>query len=134
MSNKEIDKSSKLNPNDKTDKRKRSEQSSCSDIDTSIDKTTESTDSNKQQKKKTKVVKSPETQNSASMSEQDLNKQLQEINKKLSNVITKDDDSIKNMIRETFLLMKTEFLKSVSHRIDIFEGKLFDKEEGNSKL
>ena len=44
------------------------------------------------------------------------------------------DKSIQNMIRETFKLMKDEFLQSVSHRIDILEGKLFEKEEENSAL
>ena len=130
MSHKESNKNSKQNPNDK---RKRSEKSSCSDFDTSIDKT-ESTENKKQSKKKSKIIKSTEPQTSASMGDQDLNKQLLEINKKLSNVLTKDDDSIKNMIKETFLLMKTELLESVLHRIDILEGKLFEKEEENTKL
>ena len=131
MSNKEINKNSEQNS---ADKRKRSEKSSCSDFDTSLDQTERTDNKNKQSKKKSKIVTSLEPQTSASMSDLDLKKQLNEINKKLSNVITKDDDSIKNMIRETFLLMKTELLESVSHRIDILEGKLFDKEEENSKL
>ena len=63
-----------------------------------------------------------------------VRKELKEINTKLSNVISKDDVYLKVIIKDTFQLMKDEFLKSVSHRIDILEGKLFEKEEENDKL
>ena len=66
--------------------------------------------------------------------DKDLHAQLKQINKKLSNVLTKDDNSIKDLIRETLKTMKNDFLESVSHRIDILEGKLFEKEEENTQL
>ena len=56
----------------------------------------------------------------------EITRQLTEINKKLSNVITKGDGTLREMIKEVFQQMKDEFLRSVSHRIDILEGKLFE--------
>ena len=49
-------------------------------------------------------------------------------------MITKDDGSIRDMIKEVFQQMKDEFLHSVSHRIDILEGKLFEKDKENDSL
>lgn len=72
-----------------------------------------------------------ETQIKASI---EMNKQLSEINKKLSNVVTKDDGFLRELIRDIFQQMKDEFLKSVSHRIDILEGKLFEKDQENENL
>ena len=63
-----------------------------------------------------------------------IHAQLKQINSKLSNVLTKDDNSIKDLVRETLKMMKEDFLESVSNRIDILEGKLFEKEEENTKL
>ena len=64
----------------------------------------------------------------------EISKQLSEINKKLSNVITKEDGTLRDMIKEVFQQMKDEFLHSVSHRIDILEGKLFEKDKENDSL
>ena len=64
----------------------------------------------------------------------EITRQLTEINKKLSNVITKGDGTLREMIKEVFQQMKDEFLHSVSHRIDILEGKLFEKEKENDSL
>lgn len=64
----------------------------------------------------------------------EMNKQLSEINKKLSNVVTRDDGFLRDLIRDIFQQMKDEFLKSVSHRIDILEGKLFEKDQENESL
>lgn len=60
--------------------------------------------------------------------------QISDMNKKLANVVTRDDGSLREIIREVFSQMKDEFLKSVSYRIDILESKLFDKESENDKL
>ena len=57
-----------------------------------------------------------------------INRQLSDINQKLSNVITKGDGTLREMIRDIFQELKEEFLKSLSHRMDILEGKLFEKE------
>ena len=64
----------------------------------------------------------------------EITRQLTEINKKLSNVITKGDGTLREMIKEVFQQMKDEFLDSVSHRIDILEGKLFEKDKENDAL
>lgn len=69
--------------------------------------------------------------------QQNVNKifiQITEINKKLANVVTKDDGSLREIIKDVFSQMKEEFLKSISYRIDILEGKIFDKESENDKL
>ena len=67
-------------------------------------------------------------------SNSDIASQLKAINTKLANVITKDDSTLQTLIRETFKEMKEELLKSVSHRIDILEGKLFEKEQENDEF
>ena len=63
-----------------------------------------------------------------------MNRQLTEISKELSNVITKDDGILRELIRDIFQQMKDEFLQGVSHRIELLEGKLFEKDEENDKL
>lgn len=120
-------------------KRKRSELSSISELDTSSNspktdtkpkkKKSKSMSGKKQTEHNTNEGKSTEADSSIEMT-----RQLSEINKKLSNVITKDDGFLRELIREMFQQMKDEFLKSVSHRIDILEGKLFEKEEENDRL
>ena len=115
----------------KNDKRKRSDKSSASDLDSSLG---EVKTSGKPKSKKKKEVIAESTEISGDKMDPDIHAQLKQINKKLSNVLTKDDTSIKSLIRETFKMMKNEFLESVSHRIDILEGKLFEKEEENTKL
>ena len=64
----------------------------------------------------------------------EINKQLADINMKLSNVITRDDGFLRGLIREIFQQMKDEFLNSVSHRIELLEGTIFEKNEENDKL
>ena len=113
-------------------KRKRSEKSSVSDLDNSVDvpKTT-----GKAKKKKKKEDNMDEhIKKVVEESSSGIASQLKAINKKLANVITKDDSTLQNLIRETFKEMKEELLKSVSHRIDILEGKLFEKEQENDEL
>ena len=63
-----------------------------------------------------------------------IHRQLSDINQKLSNVITKGDGTLREMIRDIFQELKEEFLKSLSHRMDILEGKLFEKEKENDSL
>lgn len=121
-------------------KRKRSDKSSISDIETennnNEDNKTEKT--KKKKKKITPVVMAKLPESDTDMDDGDveltLAEQLKEINSKLSNFITRDDDSLKQLIKDTFKQMKEEFLKSVSHRIDLLEGRLFDKEIENDQL
>ena len=49
-------------------------------------------------------------------------------------MIIKDNVYLKEIIKYTFQLLKDGCVKSVSHRIDILEGKLFEREEENDKL
>lgn len=120
-------------------KRKRSELSSISELDTSSN--SPKTDTKPKKKKSKRMSGKKQTEhntNEGKSTEADssieMNRQLSEINKNLSNVITKDDGFLRELIREMFQQMKDEFLKSVSHRIDILEGKLFEKEEENDRL
>ena len=86
--------------------------------------------SQSEQKDTTLKAKEQKEQKMAS----ELNRQLTEINKKLSNVITKDDGVLRELIRDIFQQMKDELLQGVSHRIELLEGKLFEKDEENDKL
>lgn len=49
-------------------------------------------------------------------------------------MVSKEDGSLRSIVKEVFAQMKEEFLKSVSHRIDILEGKLYEKESENGNL
>lgn len=64
----------------------------------------------------------------------EISKQLEVINKKLSSVITKDDGFLRDLIRGMFQQMKDEFLQGVNHRIELLEGRLFEKDQENEKL
>ena len=73
---------------------------------------------NKGNTKTTKTTKTTET---------NLEKCLTEINLKLNNVLTKDDDAfLKNIIKVTILEMREEILASVTHRIEKMEGDFHD--------
>ena len=119
-------------------KRNHSDLSSISELDTS--NSSPQVQSKKKKKKGKGASKKEQSESSEAMATEtekcfaDVRKELKQINSKLSNVISKDDVYLKEIIRDTFQLMKDEFLKSVSHRIDILEGKLFEKEEENDKL
>ena len=52
----------------------------------------------------------------------------------MSNVLTKDDKSLKQMMKSIFKEMKDDFLQSVFHRIELLESKLYDKDQENDKL
>ena len=145
---------------EKDKKRKISALSSTSELDTSsyspsvdVSKKKKKSKGNKEGKKKKKAASAEDGNTQHQMSDgkmassgegaspksptttiPDINRQLSEINKKLSNVITKGDDTIREMIKDIFQQMKEEFLKSVSHRIDILEGKLFEKDKENESL
>lgn len=129
--------------NESDNKRKRSELSSISELDTSGNTSTTPNKEKKQKKKKNKSSRKEVDSESMKGGDQsaepglcpsEMNRQLAEINKKLSNVITRDDGFLRSLIKEVFKQMKDELLQSVSHRIDILEGRLFDKEEENDKL
>ena len=63
-----------------------------------------------------------------------LKKELSQINDKLSKVLTKDDPSLKQMIKEVINAMKEDLLNSVEHKIGVLESKLFVKEKENDAM
>ncbi|KAH3896097.1 hypothetical protein DPMN_020270 [Dreissena polymorpha] len=64
----------------------------------------------------------------------DIKQELANISKKLENLFSGQDKSFKQMIVEIMNQTKDEFLKSVEHKIEVLEGKLFEKEKDNDKL
>ncbi|KAH3781832.1 hypothetical protein DPMN_159739 [Dreissena polymorpha] len=63
----------------------------------------------------------------------EIKKALADINTKLENLFSGKDFSFKLMIVDIINQTKNEFLKSVENRIEILEGKLFEKEKENEK-
>lgn len=64
---------------------------------------------------------------------QEIQTQLIQINSTLANVLTKNDETLKSIVKEIVREMKEELFKAIEHRIDLLETKLFDKEEELSK-
>ncbi|XP_053373645.1 uncharacterized protein LOC128546645 [Mercenaria mercenaria] len=60
--------------------------------------------------------------------------ELKQINKKLENVMTKNDETLKTLIKETIQTMKEELLASTEKKVEILEGKLFEKEKEIDKM
>ena len=128
---------------DSDTKRKRKEISSVSELDTSgaINSPKEEQKLKQKKKKKPKTdteasgfTKQEEMQSKGESVHPNVCKQLKEINKKLSNVLRKDDGFLRDLIKDMFQQMKEEFLGSVYKRIEILEGKLFEKDQDNDTL
>lgn len=136
------DQSKRENSDEK--KRKRETLSSASSIlDTSATSASSPCDTNLQKKKKKKKKQEKAEKESIENMASDkgkqselskISKQMSELNSKMSTMISKEDGSLRSIIKEIFNEMKEEFLKSVSHRIDMLEGKLFEKETQNEDL
>ena len=128
---------------DAENNRKRKEISSVSDLDTSGATNNPKEEQSRKQKKKKRPKTDAEVSESTNQEElqskgapsyPNLVKQLEEINRKLSNVLRKDDDFLRDTIKEMFQQMKEEFLGSVYKRIEILEGRLFEKDQDNDRL
>ena len=128
---------------DSDTKRKRKEISSVSELDTSgaINSPKEEQKLKQKKKKKPKTdteasgfTKQEEIQSKGESVHPNVCKQLEEINKKLSNVLRKDDGFLRDLIKDMFQQMKEEFLGAVYKRIEILEGKLFEKDQDNDTL
>ena len=114
------------------DPKKRKGSDLTSELDSSVNSPSK-TEAAKPRKKKSKG--NSEQQGAEEKKETpEINRQLADINKKLSNVITRDDGFLRGLIREIFHEMKDELLNSVSHRIELLEGTIFDNNEENDKL
>ena len=120
-------------------KRKRSETSSSSELENSLSVDT-NTDKNKKKKSKKMTTikeKGGKEKGSASTISEENDKiasQLKEMNQKMANVLTKDDKSLKRMMKSIFNDMKEDFLQSVFHRIELLEAKIYEKDKENDKL
>ncbi|KAH3885042.1 hypothetical protein DPMN_009029 [Dreissena polymorpha] len=60
-------------------------------------------------------------------------KELKSINEKLSNVLTKDSNDLKDLIKDIVIQLKEELLVTIIQRVDKLEGELFEKELENAK-
>lgn len=140
----------------KADKRKRSENSSTSELDTSKLDTVET--STKSKRKAKKMSKQEQTIDEYFTSEKDekqtkseliqIKLQLKEVNSKLTNVISKvektdqklehavrkDDGSLRTLFRESMVEMKEELLNSVINRLEMLESRLYDRDQKNDEL
>lgn len=120
-------------------KRKHSD-SSNSELDTSLNSLTPDKNTKIKQKKK----KGKQNTNQDTISETieteiidemaDIKQALVDMNTKLENLFSGKDSRFKQMIVDIINQTKNEFLKSIENKIDILEGKLFEKEKENDKL
>lgn len=138
------------------DKRKRSDNSSTSELETS---TLENSQTNAKAKKKSKksgkteqtideyfTGSSEEKQNKNDLKE--IRQQLREMNSKITNimnkvdksdqkfenVVRKDDGSLRTVLREMMNDMKQELLNSVVNRLELLESRLYDRDKKNDEL
>lgn len=112
-------------------KRGHREVSSVSDLDSSINTPPAKKNDNTRKAKKEKNENSGK-ENEKTMKSIQL--ELNQINKKLENVMTKDDGSLRETIKCMIKQMKDELLQSVEHKIEVLESKLFNKEKDNDQL
>ena len=118
-------------------KRLRSNNSTFSDLDSSLNTSLNTTVDEKSKKekitnkkKKLKMADTMETEENISVSAK-----IEEMNKKLNNILTKDDTSfIKKIISDTIEEMKDKILSSVINRIEKVEGDNHEIAVENTKL
>ncbi|KAH3749763.1 hypothetical protein DPMN_184276 [Dreissena polymorpha] len=122
-------------------KQKATSVSIVSEADTSVVIGETEQNKSKQRKKKSKINPANEVKEIIEQSETDvedesnwMKKELAEIYKKLSNMLTKNDSGLISMMRELVNEMKDELLKSVIHKIETLESSIFDKQQENDKL
>ena len=118
-------------------KRKRSDTSSASELENSLNSENTSEKNKKKKSKKMTTIKEKASKVQTSKTEKEndtIAAQLKELILKMSNVLTKDDKSLKTMIKGIFKDMKEDFLKSVFHRIELLESKIYEKDQENDKL
>ena len=116
---------------------KRGHISSTSDIDTSLDSTSSPHEklTKSQRKKKVKTDNKITELNLDMSSSASMEKQLKDINDKLSQVITKNDTSfLKEIIKDTILDLKNSILAPVIKQIETLEASLFEKSLENDNL
>ena len=81
------------------------------------------------------MKKKKQVQNTDMASQSSLDSKIDEINTKLSKMLTKDDKVIfKTIIKETFQELKEELLGSIIKRLDILESDVHKKEIENDNI
>lgn len=142
----------------KTDKRKRSENSSMSELETSILETPENQSNSKGKRKNKKIAKQEPSinENFTNTNEdkntkaemKDIKQQLKEVNSKLTSVINKvdksdrkfedavmkSDGSLRGLLRDMMKEMKEELLNSVVNRLELLESKIYDRDSKTESL
>jgi phage terminase Nu1 subunit (DNA packaging protein) len=112
--------------------RNRSSNSSISDLETSFNIKKQKTITTFEDSKNTKLDVTIETM--AESNNYDVAEQLKQINKKLENVITKDDTFLKNLIKDVILEMRSEIFSSIEKKLEIMETQMFDYVKENAQL
>ena len=132
-----------------TIKRKRSNNSTISDLDSTLDTTqdtsvynidsqqlVEKVEEDKPKKKQNKPKKKQKTSEMASSKELcSLTQKVEEINKHMKNMLTKKDKSfIKDILIDSLDEIKDKIVGAVMKRLEIIEGELHENAIENSKL
>ena len=132
---------SKRRRSDNTSTSSVSNVSSLNEWDSSLDKIVEHIEGKKTKKKKSKNKnKKTKTSDYTTETEEMANKNtidqtLEEMNQKLSKMLTKDDKKIfKEIIKDTFLELKEQLLGTIMKRLDVIENDLHEKEVENKNL
>jgi len=142
-----------LNQDTDQSKRKRSEISSTSDL--SFMEDSQNVPEGKQKKPKKKKSKNTEMISEFDETNSDLEdikmqlkdvaKQMKQfcakidrmesqMNTKIDKTVKRDDGSLREIMKELLTEMKEDLLKSVMHRIEIIEGKVFEKDQEKDKM
>lgn len=134
-------------------KRKRSEQSSTSEIETTLDTSEKLTKT----KRKSKMAKAAPTideffpnanEGKQNKELKDIRQQLKEVNtkltsvinkvdrsdKKLEDVVMKSDGTLRSILREMITEMKEDLLNSIVNRLEILESKVYDRDTKAEEL
>lgn len=125
---------------EKKRKRENSSMSSCPDIDSSLNTSQLSeseTKRGKQKKKKSKVEEKGSSKEKTDYKAQELStimEHIKSMNTKLENTMTKNEKNLRQMIEEIVNKTKNELLKSMEMKIDVLEGKLFEKQQESDNL
>lgn len=109
--------------------------SSTSELDTSANASETSVVEAKTKIKKKSKAKKQKMANETKEELKCLTKSIEEINKKLNNILTKDDKAIiREIIYETIEQMKGKLLGSIIKRLDSIEGEMHERAIENQNL
>lgn len=125
-------------------KRKRSENSSISELELSTIEEGKKGKQRKKKQKKTDINQSAvsEIDTAELMSQmkninlklEKLDGSIKKINERFENVMIKGDGTLRETMKELLREMKDGLLKSVEQKMEILEGKLFERDQENDRL